>query len=284
MCQTKDAPIRDWVKLAVNRAKAAGSPVVFWLDEKREHNAELISKVNEYLKDHDTSGLEITIKSPVDAMKYSLERIRKGEDTISATGNVLRDYLTDLFPILELGTSSRMLSIVPLMNGGGLFETGAGGSAPKHVQQFLAENHLRWDSLGEYLALGACFEYLAVTNDNQHAKMLSETLDKSVAKFLENRRSPSRKVNEHDNRGSHFYFALYWAEALAEQTEDAELQAKFAKVAKELEDNESKIVDELIAVQSQEMDIGGYYKPNPELVEKAMRPSATLNAILDGIA
>jgi len=280
-CQAKDAPIRDWVKLAVSRARATGAPAIFWLDKNRAHNRELISKVERYLKDHDTDGLDIQILPPVEAMRLSLERIRDGKDTISVTGNVLRDYLTDLFPILELGTSSKMLSIVPLMNGGGLFETGAGGSAPKHVQQFMAENHLRWDSLGEFLALGVSLEHIANSSDNPTAQLLADTLDKAISKYLEERKSPSRKVNELDNRGSHFYLALYWAQALAEQTADAERQQKFAALAKELADNEPAIAEELISVQGKAMDIGGYYKPDPILASQAMRPSKTLNTILE---
>ncbi len=283
MCQTKDAAVRDWVKLAVTRARATGSPAIFWLDKDRAHNAELIKKVNLYLADHDTDGLSITILSPVDAMNATLERTRSGQDTISVTGNVLRDYLTDLFPILELGTSSKMLSIVPLMNGGGLFETGAGGSAPKHVQQFLAENHLRWDSLGEMLALGVSFEHIASTTDNPDASIFAQTLDQAVSKYLEERRSPSRKVNEPDNRASHFYFALYWAEALAAQNKDATIKERFAGPAQELRDKEPAIVDELNSVQGKPVDIGGYYMPNPVLASKAMRPSDTLNAIIDNI-
>ncbi len=283
MCQVKDAPIQDWVKLAVNRAKATQTPAIFWLDENRAHDAQIIAKVNKYLPNHDTTGLDIRILAPVDAIEFSLERIRKGEDTISVTGNVLRDYLTDLFPILELGTSSKMLSIVPLMNGGGLFETGAGGSAPKHVQQFEKENHLRWDSLGEFLALGVSFEHLAEYANNKEAKLFAETLDLGVTKFLAERKSPSRKVNELDNRGSHYYLAMYWAEALAAQTENAEMAARFAKVAKDLQENEAKINEELIAVQGQPMNIGGYFQPCDKLAEEAMRPSATLNAIIDAI-
>ncbi len=281
MCQVKDAPIQDWVKLAVNRARATGTPSVFWLDQNRAHDTQLIEKVNKYLPDHDTSGLEIHIMPPVEATRFSLERIREGKDTISVTGNVLRDYLTDLFPILEVGTSAKMLSIVPLMNGGGLFETGAGGSAPKHVQQFVEEGHLRWDSLGEYLALAASLEHLGNLTNNIKAQILSETLDQATGKFLENNKSPSRKVNEPDNRGSHFYFALYWAQALAEQTKDSELQSRFNTLADELESSETKIVDELNAAQGQPVDIGGYYQPDDELVSKAMRPSATFNAILN---
>jgi len=284
MCQVKDAPIQDWVKLAVNRAKATQTPAIFWLDENRAHDAQLITKVKAYLADHDTTGLDIRILAPVDAITFSLERIRKGEDTISVSGNVLRDYLTDLFPIIELGTSSKMLSIVPLMNGGGLFETGAGGSAPKHVQQFEKENHLRWDSLGEFLALGVSFEHLAEYANNKEAKLFAETLDLGVTKFLAERKSPSRKVNELDNRGSHFYLAMYWAEALAAQTENAEMAARFAKVAKDLQDNEAKINEELIAVQGQAMNIGGYFQPCDKLAEEAMRPSATLNNIINTLA
>jgi isocitrate dehydrogenase len=283
MCQVKDGPIRDWVKLAVTRAKASGDPAVFWLDERRGHDVEIIKKVEKYLADHDTSGLDIRIMKPADAMKFALERIRKGQNTISVTGNVLRDYLTDLFPILELGTSARMLSIVPLMNGGGLFETGAGGSAPKHVQQFLKEGHLRWDSLGEYCALVPSLELIARNTGNERAALLAETLDQAVGKYLENGRYPSRKVNEIDNRGSTFYLTLYWAQALAAQDKDAELKTRFASVAKQLEENESKIVDELLAAQGRPVDIGGYYLPDLALVEKAMRPSATLNAIIDAL-
>ncbi|MEN8138505.1 MAG: NADP-dependent isocitrate dehydrogenase [Bacteroidota bacterium] len=283
MSQAKDAPIQDWVKLAVNRAKATNTPAIFWLDEKRGHDAEIIKKAEKYLKDHDTAGLDIRILSPVDAMKFSLERIRKGEDTISVTGNVLRDYLTDLFPILELASSSKMLSIVPLMQGGGLFETGAGGSAPKHVQQFNKEGHLRWDSLGEFLALGVSLEHIANADGNEKAAVLAKTIDNATAKFLDNRKAPSRKVNELDNRGSHFYWAMYWAEALAAQSEDKELQAKFTPIAKQLADNEQKIVDELNAAQGSKVDIGGYFMPNDELASKAMRPSVTFNAIVDSL-
>ena len=283
MCQVKDAPIRDWVKLAVNRAKATGAPAVFWLDKERSHHIQLIEKVNTYLKDHDTNGLDIRIMSPVEAMRFSLERIRQGKDTISVTGNVLRDYLTDLFPILELGTSAKMLSIVPLMNGGGLFETGAGGSAPKHVQQFVKEGHLRWDSLGEMLALGVSLEHLGTTFNNEKAKVLAETVDQAVGQYLENRKSPSRKVNELDNRGSHFYFAMYWARALADQDKDQELKAKFTKVAEELESNEQKIIDELNGAQGSPVDLGGYFMPDDEKAAKAMRPSATLNAVIDAL-
>ncbi len=279
-CQSKDAPIRDWVKLAVTRARATGSPTVFWLNAERAHDAQLIEKVNVYLKDHDTSGLDIQIMDPEAATRYTLERAKAGEDTISVTGNVLRDYLTDLFPILELGTSAKMLSIVPLMNGGGLFETGAGGSAPKHVQQFQNENHLRWDSLGEFLALGVSLEHLATVFSNDKAQVLADTLDVANSKFLVENKSPSRKVNELDNRGSHFYLALYWAEALAAQDVDAGLKARFAPLAEALTENETKIVEELIVVQGQAMDIGGYYWPNEELAFKAMRPSETFNAAL----
>ncbi|HEY1082111.1 MAG TPA: NADP-dependent isocitrate dehydrogenase [Prosthecobacter sp.] len=279
-CQTKDAPVQDWVKLAVNRARATGVPAVFWLDKNRAHDAQIIAKVEKYLKDHDTSGLTIEILAPADACKYSLERIVKGQDTISVTGNVLRDYLTDLFPILEVGTSAKMLSIVPLMNGGGLFETGAGGSAPKHVQQFLEENYLRWDSLGEFFALAASFEHVAETFKNAKAKVLADTLDTANGKFLEFDRSPGRKLGTIDNRGSHFYLALYWAQALAEQTADAELQATFKPIAEELTANESKIVEELLAVQGKAVDVGGYYKPCDEKASAALRPSATLNGVL----
>ncbi|ACV26519.1 NADP-dependent isocitrate dehydrogenase [Kangiella koreensis] len=281
MCQVKDAPIRDWVKLAVTRSRLSGMPAVFWLDKNRAHDAQLIQKVETYLKDHDTSGLEIHIMSPVDATKFTLQRMKDGKDTISVTGNVLRDYLTDLFPILELGTSAKMLSIVPLMNGGGLFETGAGGSAPKHVQQFMEENHLRWDSLGEFLALAVSFEHMAQTTNNKKAQVLADTLDRATGKFLDNGKSPSRKVNELDNRGSHFYLAMYWAQELASQTDDAELKGLFAKVSEALTSNEAKIVDELNAVQGQAMDIGGYYKPDDNLGFKAMRPSTTLNTALE---
>ncbi len=281
MCQVKDAPIQDWVKLAVNRAKATGTPAVFWLDNKRAHDIELIKKVNSYLPDHDITGLDIRILPPAEATQFSLERIIKGQDTISVTGNVLRDYLTDLFPILEVGTSAKMLSIVPLMNGGGLFETGAGGSAPKHVQQFLEEGHLRWDSLGEYLALAVSLEHFGTVNNNTKAILFSETLDDATDKFLDNKKSPSRKVNELDNRGSHFYLALYWAQALANQTKDLELQKYFIEIAKELETNESKIIDELNAAQGKPVNIGAYYLPDEELVLNAMRPSKTLNNILD---
>ncbi len=284
MCQVKDLPIQDWVKLAVNRARATGWPAIFWLDKGRAHDAQLIEKVNKYLPEHDTSGLEIRIMAPVEATRFSCERIKEGKNTISVTGNVLRDYLTDLFPILEVGTSAKMLSIVPLMNGGGLFETGAGGSAPKHVQQFKEEGHLRWDSLGEFLALSASLEHLSINTNNPKAKILADTLDQATGKFLENNRSPSRKVNEIDNRGSHFYLSMYWAQALAEQTEDAELQTRFTKVAKELVDNEAKIIEELLAAQGKQVDMGGYYEPNDEMATKAMRPSATFNAVIEAIA
>jgi isocitrate dehydrogenase len=277
MCQTKDAPIQDWVKLAVNRARLSDTPAIFWLDKDRAHDREIIKKVEKYLPDFDTTGLDIRILSPIEATKFSLERIRRGEDTISVTGNVLRDYLTDLFPILEVGTSAKMLSIVPLMNGGGLFETGAGGSAPKHVEQFLQEGYLRWDSLGEFLALGASLEHLSQTQDNPKALVLAETLDEATEKFLANDKSPARRVGQIDNRGSHFYLTLYWAQALAAQTKDAELASRFANVAKELTDNEAKINEELIGAQGQVQNIGGYYFPNDELATKAMRPSATLN-------
>tara|TARA_R110002124_G_C8947186_1_gene513097 strand:- start:86 stop:2314 length:2229 start_codon:yes stop_codon:yes gene_type:complete len=280
MCQAKDAPIQDWVKLAVSRAKDSGTPAVFWLDENRAHDAEIIAKVNTYLKEYDTDDLEIHIMNPVDATQFSLDRIRKGKDTISVTGNVLRDYLTDLFPILEVGTSAKMLSIVPLMNGGGLFETGAGGSAPKHVQQFVAENYLRWDSLGEFLALAVSLEHLGKTFDNQRAKILGDALDTATSKFLANDKSPARRLGQIDNRGSHFYLAMYWAEALANQTEDSELAGKFTQLAQALYENEAKITEELISVQGNEVDIEGYYNPNTELVAKAMRPSETLNDIL----
>ncbi|WP_432821933.1 NADP-dependent isocitrate dehydrogenase [Trichloromonas sp.] len=282
-CQTKDAPIRDWVKLAVTRAKASGSPAIFWLDENRGHDAQIINKVNTYLKDHDTTGLDIRIMKPVDAMKFACERARKGQDTITVTGNVLRDYLTDLFPILELGTSARMLSIVPLLNGGGLFETGAGGSAPKHVEQFLKEGHLRWDSLGEYCALVPSLEHVASRTKDEKIQLFADTLDQGVTKYLENAKAPSRKVNEIDNRGSSFYLAMYWAQALAMQSKDAELKARFTKVAAALETNEAKINQELLAAQGKPVDIGGYYRPDPVKAEKAMRPSATLNAIIDAM-
>lgn len=280
MCTVKDLPIRDWVKLAVGRSRATGAPAVFWLDESRAHDRELIAKVRSYLNDHDTSGLQIEIMSPVDATKFSVERIRRGEDTISVTGNVLRDYLTDLFPILELGTSAKMLSIVPLMNGGGLFETGAGGSAPKHVQQFEAENYLRWDSLGEFLALAVSFEHLAEVTGNARAAVLASTLDTATGQVLEHDRSPARRVGGLDNRGSHFYLALYWAQALAAQSDDADLAATFAPLADALSSSEDKIVAELAAVQGSPCDVGGYYRPNDELASAAMRPSATFNNAL----
>jgi isocitrate dehydrogenase len=284
MCQVKDAPIRDWVKLAVNRAKATGAPAIFWLDKTRAHDAQLITKVERYLKDHDTKGLDIRIMTPADATRLSLERIKEGKDTISVTGNVLRDYLTDLFPILEIGTSAKMLSIVPLLNGGGLFETGAGGSAPKHVQQFQEEGYLRWDSLGEFLALAASLEHLAKVANNQAAKNLADALEQANAKFLESNKSPARKVGEIDNRGSHFYLALYWAQALAQQTQDKNLAARFAKIAKDLADNEAKISSELLRAQGKPVDVGGYYHPDDAKASKAMRPSPTLNAIVDAIA
>lgn len=281
MCQTRDAAIRDWVGLAVRRASATAAPVVFWLDERRAHDAEIIGKLNAFLPEHDTAGLDVRVMKPQDAMRFSLQRIRRGEDTIAATGNVLRDYLTDLFPILELGTSARMLSIVRLMNGGGLFETGAGGSAPRHVQQFLKEGHLRWDSLGEYCALVPSFRLIAETAANAKATVFADTLDRAITKYLENSRSPSRKVNEIDNRGSTFYLAMYWAEALAEQDADAELKARFGKIAGKLEENEDRITAELLAAQGAPVELGGYYVPDPELTGRAMRPSRTFNAIID---
>ncbi len=284
MCQVKDAPIQDWVKLAVNRARLSNTPAVFWLDENRAHDRALIVKVTQYLKDYDTTGLDIRILNPIEATNFTLERIVKGLDTISVSGNVLRDYLTDLFPILEVGTSAKMLSIVPLMNGGGLFETGAGGSAPKHVQQFLEEGYLRWDSLGEFLALGASLEYIGQTLNNSKAIVLAETLDVATEKFLANDKSPARKVGQIDNRGSHFYLAMYWAEALGAQDKDAELKAIFAPIATEFFANEAKINAELIGSQGKPQDIGGYYQPNPELTTKAMRPSETFNSILAKIA
>ena len=280
MCQTKDLPIQDWVKLAVTRARASETPAVFWLDKNRAHDAEVIKKVKKYLQDHNTDGLDIRILSPIKATEFTLERIVKGEDTISVSGNVLRDYLTDLFPILEVGTSAKMLSIVPLMNGGGLFETGAGGSAPKHVQQFLEENHLRWDSLGEFLALAVSLEHLGTTNNNEKALILAETLDEATDKFLENDKSPSRKVGEIDNRGSHFYLALYWAQGLANQNKNADLKAEFAKIADELVKNETKIIAELNSIQGNAVNIEGYYMPNETLTENAMRPNKNLNSIL----
>lgn len=282
-CQTKDAPIRDWVKLAVNRARATGWPAIFWLDEKRAHDSQLITKVQEYLKDHDTDGLDIQILSPVEATHFSLDRIAKGENTISVTGNVLRDYLTDLFPILELGTSAKMLSIVPLMNGGGLFETGAGGSAPKHVQQFEEENYLRWDSLGEFLALAVSLEHLAGVHNNPKAKILGAALDNATEKLLSENKSPTRRLGGIDNRGSHFYIALYWAEALASQSEDASLKDLFGPIAKNLSDNEDQIVKELLDVQGSAVDVGGYYLPDDAKASAAMRPSSTLNKILQNI-
>lgn len=284
MCQVKDAPIQDWVKLAVNRAKATGAPIVFWLDEDRAHDAELIKKVHTYLKDYDTSGCEIHIMSPEKATNYTLERVKDGAETISVTGNVLRDYLTDLFPILELGTSAKMLSIVPLMNGGGLFETGAGGSAPKHVEQLIEENYLRWDSLGEFLALAVSLEHLSEKYDNPKAKVLADALDAATEKFLENDKSPARAVGGIDNRGSHFYLAMYWAEALANQDDDAELRAKFGPIAELLGSNEARINEELIAVQGKPVDIGGYYMPDESKTSRIMRPSETLNGILGGLA
>jgi isocitrate dehydrogenase len=283
MCQTKDEPIQDWVKLGVNRARITGTPAIFWLDPNRAHDVELIRKVDEYLPTHDTSGLDIRTMSTIDAMHFSMARSRAGQDTISVTGNVLRDYLTDLFPILELGTSAKMLSVVPLLKGGGMFETGAGGSAPRHVQQFLQEGHLRWDSLGEFCALVASFEHLAQVSKNDRVQLLADTLDQAIGQHLENNRAPSRRVNELDTRGSHFYLALYWAEALAKQSKDSELQARFTPVAQEMAANEEKIVQELNDAQGQPVDIGGYYHPNQEMMAKAMRPSATLNGIIDAI-
>ncbi|WP_440067309.1 NADP-dependent isocitrate dehydrogenase [Tenacibaculum discolor] len=283
MCQTKDAPIQDWVKLAVTRARATGAPAVFWLGEERAHDREIIKKVEKYLQDHDTTGLEIKILSQVEATKYTLERVKAGKETISVTGNVLRDYLTDLFPILELGTSAKMLSIVPLMNGGGLFETGAGGSAPKHVQQLVEENHLRWDSLGEFLALAVSLEHLGETNDNSKAKVLAETLDDATDKLLDNKKGPSRKTGELDNRGSHFYLAMYWAQALASQDKDADLKAQFAPIAKKMATNETTIVEELNSVQGKAVNIGGYYEPNDTLANEVMQPSKTLNSIIQNI-
>lgn len=283
MCQTKDAPIQDWVKLAVTRARATGAPAVFWLGEERAHDREIIKKVEKYLQDHDTTGLEIKILSPVEATKYTLERVKAGKETISVTGNVLRDYLTDLFPILELGTSAKMLSIVPLMNGGGLFETGAGGSAPKHVEQLVEENHLRWDSLGEFLALAVSLEHLGETNDNNKAKILAEALDDATDKLLDNKKGPSRKTGELDNRGSHFYLSMYWAQALASQDKDADLKAQFAPIAEKMVANEAKIVEELNSVQGKAVNIGGYYEPNDTLANEVMQPSNTLNNILQSI-
>ncbi|MFF2523055.1 NADP-dependent isocitrate dehydrogenase [Streptomyces liangshanensis] len=280
MCQTKDVPVRDWVKLAVSRARATGVPAVFWLDETRAHDANLIEKVKAYLPEHDTEGLRIEIMAPVDAIAFSLERIRRGEDTVSVTGNVLRDYLTDLFPILELGTSAKMLSVVPLINGGGLFETGAGGSAPKHVQQLIKENYLRWDSLGEFLALAVSFEHLAQTTGNARAQVLADTLDRATGTFLDKDKSPSRRVGGIDNRGSHFYLALYWAQELARQTDDVQLAESFSALAKTLSEQEATIVEELIAVQGKPVDIGGYYRPDPVKAAAVMRPSATFNQAL----
>ena len=283
MCQVKDLPIQDWVKLAVNRARATGNPAVFWLDKNRAHDAQLIEKVNLYLQNHDTDGLDISILSPFDATLFSLDRIKKGQDTISVTGNVLRDYLTDLFPILELGTSAKMLSIVPLMNGGGLFETGAGGSAPKHVDQFEKENHLRWDSLGEFLALAVSLEHLSETTDNSKARVLSEALDAATSTFLLNDKSPSRKCGELDNRGSHYYLAMYWAQELANQNDDDDLKNKFKEIAEALSSNEATIIDQLNGAQGKPMNVGGYYFPDDQLASAAMRPSAVLNEIIDGI-
>jgi len=283
MCQAKDLPIRDWVKLAVTRARESGSPAVFWLDKERPHDVELIKKVNSYLKDHDTNGLEIHIMSPVDATIFSCQRLKEGKDTISVTGNVLRDYLTDLFPILELGTSAKMLSIVPLMEGGKLFETGAGGSAPKHVQQFLEEGHLRWDSLGEFLALAASLEFMGQKTNSIKASVLAEALEKATGKFLENNKSPGRKVHELDNRGSHFYLTMYWAEALAEQHRDVDLRSKFKELADALHENEGKILIELNSAQGKPVDIGGYYRPNKDLASKAMQPSETFNSIMGAL-
>ena len=283
LCRVKDEPVQDWVKLAIRRAKATGAPIVFWLDSNRGHDAQLIAKVNRYLPEHDLDGVEYHIMTPASATRFSLERMRQGDDTISVTGNVLRDYLTDLFPILELGTSAKMLSIVPLIAGGGLFETGAGGSAPKHVQQFESEGHLRWDSLGEFLALGASLEHLATSFDNGQAQILADTLNDAIAQFLETNKSPSRKVNEIDNRGSHFYLCMYWAEALATQDDDPSLKDRFGRFAANLKDNEDTINDELLAAQGEPVDVGGYYRPNDDLADKAMRPSATLNAALESL-
>jgi isocitrate dehydrogenase len=279
-CTVKDIPIQDWVKLAVNRARASSTPVVFWLNKNRAHDAQIIEKVNRYLKDHDTNGLDIQILAPVDAMKLSLQRAKDGKDTISATGNVLRDYLTDLFPILELGTSAKMLSIVPLINGGGLFETGAGGSAPKHVQQFLKEGHLRWDSLGEFLALAESFAHLSRAKGNKKAQILADTLDRATGKLMDNRKSPGRVLGELDNAGSHVYEAMYWAQELATQNDDSALKEKFAPIAKELEANVDTILEELKAIKGKPVDIGGYYRPCADKVKAGMRPSATLNKIL----
>ncbi|MFO7618562.1 MAG: NADP-dependent isocitrate dehydrogenase, partial [Thermoplasmata archaeon] len=276
-CQAKDLPVQDWVKLAVARARATGWPTVFWLDRNRAHDRNLIEKVNRYLADHDTDGLDIRIMDPTEAAKFSCQLIKEGKNAISVSGNVLRDYLTDLFPILEVGTSAKMLSIVPLMNGGGLFETGAGGSAPKHVQQFMEEGHLRWDSLGEFMALAASLEHLANATGNRKAQILADTLDRATGKFLESNKSPSRKCGEIDNRGSHFYLAMYWAREMASQGDDQELKARFTGLAKNLEENEAKINSELLAAQGKPVDIGGYYRPDDELVSVAMRPSATFN-------
>lgn len=283
MCQTKDVAIRDWVKLAVNRCRTSGSPIVFWLDENRAHDNEIINKVKNYLAEYNTDSLEILILSPAEAMRYTLKRVRKGEDTISATGNVLRDYLTDLFPILELGTSARMLSIVPLLNGGGLFETGAGGSAPKHVDQLIGEGHLRWDSLGEYCALVPAFEMIVEQSGDKKAAILAETLDQAISQYLENGKLPGRKVNELDNRGSTYYLTLYWAQALATQDNDASMKARFIKLADELVKNEEIINEELLAVQNQFVDLGGYFNPDNEKATRVMRPSATLNKIIDKV-
>lgn len=283
MCQTKDTAIKDWVKLAVNRANATGAPAIFWLDPNRAHDAEQIKKVNQYLPDHDTSGLDIRMMAPIDAMRFTLARSRAGEDTISVTGNVLRDYLTDLFPILELGTSAKMLSIVPLLAGGGLFETGAGGSAPRHVQQFLEEGHLRWDSLGEFCALVASFEHFGEVHKNEDAKLLAETLDRAIGQHMDNRREPSRRLNELDTRGSHFYLALYWAEELANQTKNPAVQSQFVQVAEQLSTHHDAIIQELNDAQGSLVDVGGYYQPDDEMADKAMRPSATLNAIIDAL-
>jgi isocitrate dehydrogenase len=277
MCQTKDVAIRDWVKLAVTRARATGDPAIFWLDADRAHDANLIAKVEQYLPEHDTDGLDITLAAPDAAIATSLERIRKGENTISVTGNVLRDYLTDLFPILELGTSAKMLSVVPLINGGGLFETGAGGSAPKHVQQLVKENYLRWDSLGEFLALAVSFEHLAQSTDNARAQILADTLDRATGRFLDENRSPGRKLGTIDNRGSHFYLAMYWAQELANQSDDTDLADAFSALAKALIDGEETITAELLAVQGEPVDIGGYYRPDDEKAAAVMRPSSTLN-------
>jgi isocitrate dehydrogenase len=282
-CQTKDAAVQDWVKLAVNRARLSNTPAVFWLDKNRAHDAQILAKVDKYLQDHDTKGLDIRVLPPAEACKFSLERIKDGKDTISVTGNVLRDYNTDLFPILEVGTSAKMLSIVPLMNGGGLFETGAGGSAPKHVEQFLQENYLRWDSLGEFFALAASFEHLSIVEKHAKAKVLADTLDAANGKFLENDKSPGRKLGTIDNRGSHFYLALYWAQALAAQNADQDLKKTFTPIAEQLAANEQKIVAELIAVQGKPVDLGGYYQPDDAKATAALRPSATFNQILEGL-